>query len=75
MLNLQQDNDPKHTSKVAKEFLANNVPKVMDWPSCSPDFNPIENLWTIVKSNVEKRLPKNLNSLKEFMTEEWNSIS
>ena len=23
----QQDNDPKHTSKVAKEFLANNVPK------------------------------------------------
>ena len=47
----------------------------MDWPSCSPDFNPIENLWTIVKSNVEKRLPKNLNSLKEFMTEEWNSIS
>jgi len=40
---LQQDNDPKHTSHIAKEFLASNVPEVMDWPSNSPDLNPIEN--------------------------------
>ena len=38
---LQQDNDPKHTSRVAKEFLDNNVPEVIDWPSNSPDLNPI----------------------------------
>ena len=51
-----------------------NVPKVIDWPSNSPDLNPIENLWNIVKRNVEKRMPKNCDELTEFMVEEWNSI-
>jgi transposase len=71
---LQQDNDPKHTSKRAKDFLEKNVPKVIDWPSYSPDLNPIENLWAIVKRNVEKRMPKNLGELEEFMVEEWDRI-
>jgi transposase len=71
---LQQDNDPKHTSRIAKEFLQKNVPTVMDWPSNSPDLNPIENLWAIVKRNVEKRKPKNLSELERFSVEEWNNI-
>ena len=61
---LQQDNDPKHTSRIAKEFLDKNVPEVMDWPSNSPELNPIENLWAIVKRNVELRRPKNLSELE-----------
>ncbi len=71
---LQQDNDPKHTSRIAKEFLDNNVPEVMDWPSNSPDLNPIENLWAIVKRNVELRRPKNLSELEHFLGEEWGNI-
>ena len=71
---LQQDNDPKHTSHIAKEFLDDNVPEVMDWPSNSPDLNPIENLWAIVKRNVELRRPKNLSELECFLGEEWRNI-
>ena len=29
----QQDNDPKHTSRIAQAFLNENVPELMDWPS------------------------------------------
>ena len=71
---LQQDNDPKHTSRVAKEFLQENVPSVMDWPSNSPDLNPIENLWAVLKRKVELRQPKNIGELESFMEEEWTTI-
>lgn len=70
----QQDNDPKHTSRLAKAFLKDNVPQTMTWPSNSPDLNPIENLWGIVKKNVEKRMPKNRDELMQFMNEEWQNI-
>ena len=55
-------------------FLRENIPKIIDWPSYSPDLNPIENLWAIVKRNVEKRMPKNLGELERFMVDEWNKI-
>ena len=70
----QQDNDPKHTSRVAKKFLEETFPEVMNWPSNSPDLNPIENLWSIVKHNVEKRMPANIDDLKEYLAEEWDKI-
>jgi transposase len=71
---LQQDNDPKHTSRVAKTFIDEKRIHAMDWPSNSPDLNPIENMWYIVKNNVEKRMPRNVDELKRFMVEEWEKI-
>jgi transposase len=72
---LQQDNDPKHTARRTKLFLSTNVPSVVDWPSNSPDLNPIENIWAVVKRSVEKKSPRNLEELEEIFRDEWGKLN
>lgn len=50
----QQDNDPKHKSKKAKEWFEEHEMNVLIWPANSPDMNPIEHLWTHVKDKLKE---------------------
>lgn len=72
----QQDNASIHVSKSTKSFLESKNINLMNWPACSPDLNPIENLWGILVRQVYKnnKQYKSIDELWNAVQESWYSI-
>jgi transposase len=60
---LQEDNDPKPTSKLATKWRADNSIQKIDWPSMAPDLAPIENVGQLLKMKMQKKKPRSYQSL------------
>ena len=73
----QQDNDPKHTSAATKNWLATTGITTMNWPSQSPDLNPIEHLWCLVKRRLGQyqEPPNSMHELMERVDKVWQKVS
>ena len=65
------DGAPCHKAKIVTKWLNDNRIRVLDWPGNSPELNPIENLWLIIKNKVEYHDTGSLPKLAETIKKVW----
>lgn len=70
----QQDNDPKHTAYIVRQWIIFNTPHMLATPPQSPDLNPIEHLWSELGRRIKTRHITSKQELKQVLLEEWQKI-
>ncbi|CAH1979621.1 unnamed protein product [Acanthoscelides obtectus] len=66
----QQDNAPCHKAARTMAWFRENCIELLDWPAQSPDLNPIEHLWGLLKRKIRRHT-----FLKRRLREEWNALT
>ena len=72
---LLQDNAATHRSVVVKTALHNASIEPLSFPPYSPDLNPIENVWSMVKRAVGKCNVTNLTELEGAIQFAFDQVS
>ncbi len=70
----QQDNAKPHSAAITTAWLHSRRVQVLNWPACSPDLSPIENIWCIIKWKIRQRRPQILQQLETYIRQEWDQI-
>jgi transposase len=71
----QADNAPCHNARVVTDFLNAQRVDRMVFPPCSPDLNPIEAIWGIIKRRRRGRRFTTREELIAWVQEEWDEIT
>uniref|UniRef100_A0A8R1I6T3 Tc1-like transposase DDE domain-containing protein n=1 Tax=Caenorhabditis japonica TaxID=281687 RepID=A0A8R1I6T3_CAEJA len=70
----QQDNDPKYTSGHVANWFRRRRVDVLEWPSQSPDLNPIEHMWEELERRLKEVRASNANQKFAQLEAAWKSI-
>ncbi|GFW70672.1 transposable element Tcb2 transposase [Trichonephila clavipes] len=72
----QDDNARPHRARLVENMLEAETIQHMEWPLCSPDLNPIEHVWDMLRRRIAARPkpPATVRNLEIALLEEWNSI-
>jgi transposase len=73
----QQDNAPPYSAKRTREKLDQLGLIVLDWPANSPDLNPIEHIWAVMKQAITERIqrPTSRAEMYQAIQEEWIQVN
>ncbi|GFS58523.1 transposable element Tcb1 transposase [Trichonephila clavipes] len=53
----QKDNARPHVVRIVQRFFVNHQIELLPWPARSPDFSPIENMWSMVAQRLTQITP------------------
>ena len=70
-----QDNASPHVNEAVNIWMHNHEIHIIEFPPCSPDLNPIENLWHTLKWRVDHRNPRTAEEFERVIGEEYEAIS
>jgi hypothetical protein len=74
----QEDGDPSHGKRkngLAEQLRVKENIHCFTHPAQSPDLNPMEGVWNILKQRIRRRRYKNLEEYKMVVLEEWDKIT
>ncbi|KAL6479984.1 hypothetical protein MHYP_G00110170 [Metynnis hypsauchen] len=72
----QQDNAAVHNARLTKDFFQENNITLLDHSACSPDLNPIENIWGwMAREGYKNRHQfQTVDALREAIFNTWSNV-
>ena len=70
----QQDNAPPHVARDTIAWIQARAHMINDWPARSPDLNPIEVMWALLKPKIDVSKIKTADELFKRTEEAWINI-
>ncbi|KAG2470935.1 TC1A transposase, partial [Polypterus senegalus] len=73
---LMHDNARPHVARVCRQYLEDEGIETIEWPSRSPDLNPIEHLWDIMFRSIRHRqvAPQTVQQLRNALIQIWEEM-